>query len=199
MTSPSPPACRASTAWVIAPREIGTRSTWRMPIGRTEETLTRFCSPMPACNSARSNAFSSLVLLIPFPLVTKNREGTGTRVSAAGSARRGTPGGEVGWPLKFGPPGECSDHDRVPTTHRGLGFAAHAQELGDETVGETQARFLEEGPERREPGTVGVLVELDRQQMGGRVRDLRAGLRREDDQFGPFPSDDVPGLDRGVT
>ena len=88
---------------MIAPRAIRTRSTCRMPIGRTEETLTRFCSPMPAWRSARSNALSSLVLLIPLPLVTKKRVGTGISVWRGPTFGRGHVGAGASAPLRFGP------------------------------------------------------------------------------------------------
>src|SRR3990172_4904593 len=76
--SPSPPRCCARTVWVIAPMGSSRRFTCWIPMGRMEETETRFCSPIPALRSASSKAFRSEILLTALPEVTKNFFGMGS-------------------------------------------------------------------------------------------------------------------------
>ena len=76
MVSPSVPLICASTQWVTAPMGISHISTRSAFLGITDDTETRFCSPIPADMSALSNAFRSEVLLTAELCVMKNLEGT---------------------------------------------------------------------------------------------------------------------------
>ena len=76
MVSPSVPLIWARTQWVTAPMGISQISTRSAFLGMTEDTDTRFCSPIPAEMSALSNALRSDVLLTAELCVMKNLEGT---------------------------------------------------------------------------------------------------------------------------
>jgi hypothetical protein len=76
MTSFSEPRICASTQCVTAPIGISFAQTSLAPAGITDETATRFCSPIPMDMSAMSNAFRSETSLDADADVTKNSFGT---------------------------------------------------------------------------------------------------------------------------
>ena len=80
IVSPSHPRIWASTQWVTAPMGIFLISVISAPSGITEDTDTRFCSPMPALMSAMSKALRSETSLTAELLVMKNLEGTSSMV-----------------------------------------------------------------------------------------------------------------------
>ena len=82
MVSPSLPLIWASTQCVTAPMGISHLSMSSAPIGMTDDTETRFCSPMPDEISALSNALRSDTSLTAELLVMKNFEGTSSMGTA---------------------------------------------------------------------------------------------------------------------
>ena len=105
IVSPSHPRIWARTQWVTAPMGISAISVMTAPSGITEDTETRFCSPIPALMSAMSKALRSETSLTAELLVMKNFEGTSSM--AVPTARRYYP---------------CRSAGRCPTKYGRFGF-----------------------------------------------------------------------------